>query len=230
MKAQSTIPVVTIDGPSGVGKGTAAMRIARQHHWHYLDSGALYRTLAVAIRQQQIDINDPVAVTTAAINLSMICELNPAGDYCAILLDGHDVTALLRTENVATDASVIAAYPATRAALLQQQQAQCRWPGLVADGRDMGRMVFPQALLKVFLTADAEIRAKRRFKQLKAKGFDGSLPDLVSALQQRDARDTGRAASPLLPAGDAVVIDTSNMSVDAVVSDINERLDIRLLN
>ncbi|HED14040.1 MAG TPA: (d)CMP kinase [Gammaproteobacteria bacterium] len=230
MNDTSNIPVLTIDGPSGVGKGTAAVRIARLRNWHYLDSGALYRALAVAARQQHVTVGDGAAIAEVASQLSIACELNEMGDGCTIFLNSEDVTAQVRTESVAAEASVIAASREARAALLLQQRAQCQWPGLVADGRDMGRMVFPQALLKIFLVADARIRAKRRYKQLKAKGFDGSLPDLVFALQQRDTRDTDRAASPLLPAGDAVVIDTSEMSIEAVVSDINRRLGNRLSN
>jgi len=229
-KHSSRVPVLTVDGPSGVGKGTAAMRIARMRNWHYLDSGALYRALAVAVRKHDIPLVDRVAITKIATHLNFVCELDTVGRDCIILLDGEDVTVRLRSEAVAADASLIAASREVRAALLQRQREQCQWPGLVADGRDMGRRVFPQALLKMFLTADTEIRAKRRYKQLKAKGFNGSLPELISALQQRDARDTDRAASPLLPAGDAVVIDTSDMSVEAVVSDINRRLDDRLSN
>jgi len=230
MNDRPGVPVLTIDGPSGVGKGTVAIRIARLRTWHYLDSGALYRALAVAVRQQDVSVYEVAAVTEIAKQLRFVCSLDQTGDDCSILVNGEDVTLQLRSESVAADASVIATYEGTRAVLLLQQRAQCQWPGLVADGRDMGRIVFPRALLKIFLVADTEIRAKRRYKQLKAKGFSGSLPDLVSALQQRDARDTGRAASPLLPAGDAVVIDTSKMSIEAVVSDINRRLDSQLSN
>lgn len=224
------IPVLTIDGPSGVGKGTAAIRIARSRSWHYLDSGALYRTLALAVRNYGVQRNDPVAVAAVAARLDFRCVFDSAADDGVVWLDGAEVTSHLRTEAVAADASVIAAYRDVRAALLNRQRQECRRPGLVADGRDMGRVVFPQALLKIFLVADVEIRAKRRYRQLKDKGFDGSLPDLIRALQKRDKRDSGRAASPLLPAGDAVVIDTSEMSIEAVVSDINRRLDNQLLH
>lgn len=210
-------PVLALDGPSGSGKGSVGQICAQKLGWHYLDSGAIYRALAYVVQQTGTDPADVAAVVERAANLDMECVPNPP-ESALIYVNGEQVDERLRTEEAGRLASELAAVPAVREALLQTQRRLRRAPGLVADGRDMGTVVFPDARWKFFLTASAEERAKRRYKQLKLKGFDVSLAPLFEAIQERDTRDAQRAVSPLKPADDAIVLDTSTMSIEEVVS------------
>jgi cytidylate kinase len=209
-----TIPVIAIDGPTASGKGTVAARVAQALGYHYLDSGALYRLVALAALEQGIDPDDGGAVTTAAL------ALRPRFDDGRITLDGRDVTDLIRTEEVSRAASRVAVHGPVRSALLALQKAFREAPGLVADGRDMATVVFPDAALKVFLTASVEARAERRYKQLIDKGFPANMPALLQDLRARDERDSQRAAAPLKPAQDAYQLDSSNLSADEVVQQV----------
>lgn len=206
-----TIPVIAIDGPSASGKGTVAALVAQKLGYHYLDSGALYRLTAVAAQLQGVTVDDAEKLGKIALDLNVVF----AGQH--ILLDGNDVDNALRSEATGVAASKIAVLPEVRAALLARQHAFRRAPGLVADGRDMGSVVFPDAPLKIFLTASAEERAQRRYKQLMEKGISANLADLLNDLRDRDARDSARAVAPLRQEHDAILLDTSNISVvDAV--------------
>ena len=205
------IPVITIDGPSASGKGTVAERVALALGFHFLDSGALYRLTALSAMKHGVALDDEDRVAALAASL-------PAtfGDG-AVRLAGEDVTDAIRAEAVGEGASRVAALPAVRAALLDRQRAYRQAPGLVADGRDMGTVVFPDAPCKVFLTASAEARAERRYKQLIGKGNSANLPALVADMQARDARDTARAVAPLKPAADALLLDTTHMDIESAV-------------
>ncbi len=210
-----TVPVVTVDGPSGVGKGTVSLLLTQRLGWHFLDSGALYRLVALAAIRHSVALEAEPEVAELARELAV--EFIPRGrGEPAVMLDGQEVTAEIRTETAGGNASRVAAHTAVRQALLERQRAFRQPPGLVADGRDMGTVVFPDAKVKLFLTASAEIRAGRRYKQLKEKGLDVSLSALLAEIEARDARDRGRSSSPLRPAEDAVVIDTSELSIDEV--------------
>ncbi len=209
-----SIPILTIDGPGGAGKGTVSRLLATRLGWHYLDSGAIYRALALAVDRAGIALDDVSSVVQQA--KVMVLEFHCQPDY-RVFLDGQEVTDLLPLETTGETASVIAALPEVRAALLQKQRDFCRLPGLVADGRDMGTVVFPAAKLKVFLTASAQERAQRRFKQLIEKGIDANLVEIVGAIEARDERDRSRSQSPLLPAEDALIIDSSNLTIAEVV-------------
>ncbi len=204
------IPVITIDGPSGSGKGTLARRLAEQLGFHLLDSGALYRLTALAAQKRDIDLEDP---EVAAVAQTLNVRFDPDG---AAYLDDECVDAVLRTEQTGAMASKIAARPDVRAALLERQRAFAQAPGLVADGRDMGTVVFPDAPAKLFLDASAEIRAERRYKQLIGNGLSANLAALVEEIQARDDRDRNRAVAPLVPADDALVVDSTNLSIEAV--------------
>jgi cytidylate kinase len=212
------VPVVTIDGPSGSGKGTIGRLLAKKLDWHYLDSGALYRLAALAALNRHVDLGDAPAV--AEISLRLDIRFTSAGGVEQVYLDGTDVTTELRTERAGDAASRVAVIPEVRAALLQRQRDFAAPPGLVADGRDMGTVVFPDATLKVVLTASAEARAMRRHKQLKEKGIDVSLPDLSWDIAQRDARDATRTTAPFRPAPDAQVIDSTSRTPEEVVAHI----------
>lgn len=215
-------PVITVDGPSGVGKGTLSQRLASHLGWHFLDSGALYRLLGLAARRQGFELSDEAALESLALNLDVKFVPAEHGDT-TILLNNHDVTRDIRTEQAGNDASKVAAVPVVRAALLQRQRDFCQLPGLVADGRDMGTTVFPDAPLKFFLTASAEVRAERRYKQLKEKGLDASLTTLLAEIAERDERDRTRSVSPLKPAEDAILIDTSHLGIDEVFAIVLEQ-------
>ncbi|MDO8826273.1 (d)CMP kinase [Methylophaga sp.] len=215
----SEIPVLTIDGPSGSGKGTLAQRMAEKLGWHYLDSGAIYRVLAQAALMQQIDLADESALAKLAEHLDVQFLLNHG--QLQVILQGKDVSLLIRSEQAGNAASKVAAFPAVRAALLQRQRDFRQPPGLVTDGRDMGTVVFPDAAFKVFLTASAEVRAERRYKQLKEKGIDSNLSDLVAEISERDERDMQREVAPLRPADDAVIMDSTQLGIEAVLEKVS---------
>ena len=208
-------PVICIDGPSGAGKGTLSQRLATDLGWHLLDSGALYRAVGFAGRLAAVSLEDSDAV--AGIARSLDVEFKPTDGGVSVWLVGEDVTAHLRTEEGGRDASMVAALPAVREALLLRQQQLARPPGLIADGRDMGTVVFPRAPLKIFLTASAEARAERRFHQLQGMGDSVNLARLLTDIQKRDARDQSRTVSPLVPAEDAIIIDSTALSADEVL-------------
>ena len=220
-----SVPVITIDGPGGSGKGTIAMHLAKQLGWHLLDSGALYRIVAVAAMEQGLPDTDEQTLGELAQNLDV--EFHYCGKQPVILLNDHDITASLRTENTGVIASKIAIIPAVRAALVQRQRGFRKLPGLVADGRDMGTVIFPDAKLKIFLTASVEARADRRYKQLKEKGESVNLSRLFRDIEKRDKRDMSRSISPLVPAEDAQLIDSTEMSIEMVLKTINKLLEIR---
>jgi cytidylate kinase len=211
------IPVLTIDGPSGAGKGTVSRAVAKKLGWNYLDSGSIYRSLAVAALAQHVDL----ANETAIVNLAqaMVLEFD-CGDELIVRLDGGDITAQLGLESTGNTASIVAALPEVRRVLLQKQKKFKQLPGLVADGRDMGTVVFPDAEYKVFLTASATERAKRRYKQLIEKGIDANLAQITSEIEERDRRDMERKAAPLAMASDALYIDSSDMALDAVIEEV----------
>lgn len=210
----SDIPVIAIDGPGGSGKGTIATRLARHLGWHFLDSGALYRLTALSALKQQVDLSNEGILGEVAANLDIRFETTDNG--VITLLDEEDVSTQLRQEETGAVASRIAAVPAVRTALASRQRRFRQAPGLVADGRDMGTVIFPDAKLKVFLTASAEIRAERRYKQLKDKGENVNLTRLFREIKARDSRDQSRNIAPLRPAEDAVIIDSTNLNIDEV--------------
>jgi cytidylate kinase len=212
-----TVPVLTIDGPSGAGKGTVSRLIAKRLGWHYLDSGSIYRSLAIALLQQAIDLTNEKEIVKVAQTMDLAFE---CGDSLIVKLNGEDITAQLGLETTGNTASIIAALPEVRRVLLQKQRDFRQLPGLVADGRDMGTVVFPEANHKVFLTATAEERARRRYKQLKEKGIDANLTLLTIDIEARDRRDTERANAPLMMAENALYIDSSTMSITAVIDEI----------
>jgi cytidylate kinase len=213
------VPIATIDGPSGSGKGTIARAVADHAGWHLLDSGALYRLVALAGLERAIDEQDRAAHAMIAREMQVAFGSKPDGAEL-VTLGGREVTQELRSEAAGAGASRVAAWPEVRTALLERQKAFARAPGLVADGRDMGTVVFPHADLKIFLTASAAERAARRYKQLKDKGSAVSLAALSREIAERDLRDTTRAVAPLKPAPDAHVIDSTALSVEAVVDQV----------
>jgi CMP/dCMP kinase len=210
------VPVMTIDGPSGSGKGTISRAAARALGWSLLDSGALYRLVALAGRRAGISLDDGPALAGLAHGLDIRFGSDSALEE-VVWLDGREVTAAIRTESAGNDASKVAAFPVVRAALLERQRQFAVAPGLVADGRDMGTVVFPQAEIKFFLTASADERAARRHKQLKEKGVAATLAALSLEIAERDLRDTSRAASPLVASADAILLDTTGMPIESVV-------------
>jgi cytidylate kinase len=211
-----SIPVLTIDGPSGSGKGTISRIVAERLGWHYLDSGALYRAVGLAASWSDLDFSDHAALARRAQDTEIRFRTDGEAEP-RVLVDGVDATDELRTETAGAAASAIAAIPAVRQALFDKQRAFRRPPGLVADGRDMGTVIFPDANWKVFLTASAGQRAERRYKQLKEKGVSVSMEGLLREILARDARDAERAVAPLRPADDAVLIDTTDVPVERVV-------------
>jgi cytidylate kinase len=212
------IPVIAIDGPGGSGKGTVALRLADQLGWHLLDSGALYRLVAVAAIDRGIAADDGEVLGRLAAGLN--ADFSVGADGMTVRLDGADITGRLRSEQMSAFSSKAAAFPAVRAALIRLQRSFRKPPGLIADGRDMGTVIFPDARLKIFLTASAEARAERRHKQLKEKGENVNLSRLFREIEMRDERDRSRAVSPLEPAADAHLIDSTEMSIDEVVQKI----------
>lgn len=213
-------PVVTIDGPSGTGKGTLCLRLAHKLSWHMLDSGALYRVLAHCARLHSVSLEqeDALEVLARHLDTQFVGEESAKGPR--IILEGGDVTERLRTEECGNDASTIAVFPKVREALLARQRAFREMPGLVTDGRDMGSVVFPDATIKIFLKASTEIRAKRRYLQLKDKGINASLAQVVEELTRRDQRDSQRKVAPLMEAPGSFVVDTSDLGIDQVFDEV----------
>ena len=218
----SSVPVLAIDGPSGVGKGTVARIIAQQQGWHLLDSGAIYRAFALAVDARNIDVTDESALVEVANNLDLEFKSKVGSELVSVYLDGEDVSKVLRTEQTGEMASKIASIGVVRAALLKRQQAFAKTPGLVADGRDMGTVVFADAPFKVFLTASAQERANRRLKQLQNQGSEGIISQILADVVARDERDSSRKHSPLKPAKDALIIDTTELSIDKVITQVSE--------
>ncbi len=224
MTGPAEVPVVAIDGPGGSGKGTIARAVARALGWHMLDSGALYRLVGLAATRQGVALDDGGTLAGVAHGLDVV--FDPlGGEEGRTLLAGVDVTAELRNETAGRAASLVAAVPAVRAALVGRQRAFRRLPGLVADGRDMGSVIFPDARLKVFLTASVEERALRRYKQLKQKGIDVNLPALSKDMAERDRRDAERAVAPLRPSPDARILDSTGLGIAAVVVQVLDWAD-----
>ncbi|MDT8449463.1 MAG: (d)CMP kinase [Wenzhouxiangellaceae bacterium] len=226
MAVDDRVPVLTVDGPSGAGKGAVSAALARRLGWNVLDSGAVYRAVALAALERGVDPEDEDALISLAEDLEL--DFRSGDDGIDVLLDGREIGKRLRTEAVSLTASKVAARPAVRAALLALQRRCRRPPGLVADGRDMGTVVFPDAEIKVFLEASVEERAKRRYKQLKQKGENVILSRLFRDMQARDRRDRERAVSPTVPAPDAVVVDSTRLSLEEVIEQVAELVRQRL--
>ncbi len=208
------VPIIAIDGPSASGKGTVAQRVAERLGFHYLDSGALYRLVALTAMRSGVDLTDEATLADIARHLDVVFS------GVKIQLKGEDVADAIRAEACSNGASRIAAYPEVRKALLQRQRAFRQLPGLVADGRDMGSVVFPDAILKIFLTASAETRAQRRYKQLMGKGIDANIATLLQDIQERDARDSNRSVAPLQQGADASLLDTTLLNIAQAVDEV----------
>ncbi|MGL5742633.1 MAG: (d)CMP kinase [Legionella sp.] len=222
-----SLPIITLDGPSGTGKGTLCQLLAKQLQWNRLDSGAIYRVLAYAVRKNKLTLDDVSQLTTLARSLNLKFESSD-DNGARTILDDEDISAEIRTEQCGQDASQIAAIQEVRQALLERQRNFAQPPGLVTDGRDMGTVVFPKAILKIFLYANAEERANRRYLQLKEKGINVILAQVVEELAKRDIRDTARTHAPLKPADDAVQIDTTRLSIVQVFNNVLNLINKRL--
>jgi cytidylate kinase len=220
MTPATPVPVLTIDGPSGSGKGTISRLVAEHLGWRLLDSGALYRAVGYAAGAGGLDLSDVEAVTRCAQTTKIQFRAAPDGQDTRVIVNGHDATDELRTETAGAAASAIASVPSVREALVAMQLGFRKAPGLVADGRDMGTVIFPDAPFKVFLTASAAERAKRRYKQLKEKGLSVTLASLQREIEARDARDASRAVAPLKPAEDAILVDSTGLSIGDVVAKV----------
>ncbi|MBQ0831081.1 (d)CMP kinase [Marinobacter sp.] len=214
---KNSVPVIAVDGPGGSGKGTVTQMLAKKLGWHLLDSGALYRLTALAAVRQHVSLDDEDALVRVAASLDVAFEPTPEGEPAKVILAGEDVTGDIRMETCGNNASRIAVMQPVRDALLQRQRDFQQKPGLVADGRDMGTVVFPDAPVKIFLTASAEERARRRFSQLMAAGVDVSIDAVLEEIRVRDERDMNRSAAPLKPADDAQVIDSTGLSIQEVL-------------
>jgi len=221
-----SIPVITIDGPSGVGKGTVARAVARRLGWQFLDSGSLYRILALAAQKAGIAGSDAAAVAALVPGLNIMFELQDSENE-RIVVDGEELSGRVRAETTGALASVIAVHPQVRAALLERQRAFRQPPGLVADGRDMGTVVFPEAGLKIFLVASADERARRRLNQLRKAGIAANIAALREEIRERDVRDRSRTVSPLKAADDAVTIDTTELSIERVLARVEQLIEAR---
>ncbi|SOB75853.1 cytidylate kinase [Marinobacter sp. LV10R510-11A] len=215
--SEGSAPVIAVDGPGGSGKGTVTQMLAKKLGWHLLDSGALYRLTALAATRQNVSLDDEAALIRVAASLDVAFEPTPEGEPVKVILAGEDVTGDIRTETCGNNASKIAVMQPVRDALLQRQRDFQQKPGLVADGRDMGTVVFPNAPVKIFLTASAQERARRRFGQLNAAGVDVSIDAVLEEIRVRDERDMNRSAAPLKPADDAQVIDSTGLSIKEVL-------------
>jgi cytidylate kinase len=226
MSDDPVVPVITIDGPSGSGKGTVSRMLARELGFHFLDSGALYRLLALAATRRGVALDDEAGLAALCGELDIRFPADAAADL--VLLDGEDVTQEIRTEAAGSGASRVAALPAVRTALLQRQRDFRIAPGLVADGRDMGTVVFPDAHAKFFLTASAEERAERRYKQLKEMGIESVFEDILADIRGRDERDAGRTVAPLRAADDAQQLDTTELDIAATMARVRDFLNNRL--
>jgi cytidylate kinase len=225
-KVPIRVPIITVDGPSGAGKGTLSTLLAEHFQWRFLDSGAIYRVLAVAATHHGIDPSDEDGIQPLASSLDVTFETQVSG--VRVILEGEDVTDDIRTEEVGAVASKVAALPTVREALLRRQRAFAEMPGLVADGRDMGTVVFPNADAKIFLTASAEARAQRRFDQLKAKGHDVILSRLLSDIRARDERDSSRTVAPLVAAEDALSLDSTSLNIEQVFDKAKDFIETKL--
>jgi cytidylate kinase len=224
------IPVITVDGPSGSGKGTLAWQLAQHLAWHYLDSGAIYRVLALAANKHNIALTDQKKLASLAQHLDVQFVSDSAGTPVKVFSEGLDVSDTIRSENFGNAASKIAALPKVREALLIRQQAFRKAPGLVTDGRDMGTVVFPEATLKIFLTANSQERAQRRYKQLKGKGIDANLNCLEKEIAERDARDYKRNVAPLKAADGAIILDSTKLAISDVFQQVLLRLPDKVHN
>ncbi len=224
MGQEKEIPVLTIDGPGGAGKGTVCQLVAKKLGWNLLDSGALYRLTALAAQKHGVPLTDEGSIAVLAKHLD-VQFIPRESDLMKTVLEGEDVSLDIRTEKVAAGASRVAAFPAVRDALLSRQRDFAQLPGLVADGRDMGTVVFTHAPCKIYLTASAEERAKRRFLQLKEKGVEGDIIEILAEIQQRDDRDMNREVAPLKPAQDALIVESTNMSIEQVLDVVMTELE-----
>ncbi|HFD79141.1 MAG TPA: (d)CMP kinase [Gammaproteobacteria bacterium] len=226
MSSACSVPVIAIDGPSGSGKGTIARMMASELGFHFLDSGALYRILALAAQRRGIALDDEQALAAVSGELDIRFPADSASEQ--VLLDGEDVSRDIRSEEAGAGASRVAALPGVRQALLERQRAFRQPPGLVADGRDMGTVVFPDAGVKIFLTASSEERARRRYNQLKEKGLPADYDEILADIRARDERDSSRSVAPLKPARDAVVVDTTELDIEATAQRVREIIKNRL--
>lgn len=227
LDTHSLVPVVTIDGPSATGKGTVSRRLARELGWDFLESGTLYRAVVCAARKHHVDLTNEQALGVLAAHLDIQFKIIAISSHSKVILEGEDVTSLIWDEACGNDASRIAILPEVRKGLLTRQRAFCRKLGLVAEGRDMGTVVFPQAPLKIYLDASEALRAQRRYNQLKQKGISVNLSQVTQEMAQRDKRDRQRAVSPLKPAKNAIIVDTTSLDIEQVFAKLLKQVQDR---